>query len=77
MSAIGSPKTSRTSSIVRGVSSTTVVQEGEDLRALVVARAAQHVGHRLGVRQALAGAHADALVGVDQEGDRFGACGAR
>ena len=52
-----------------------VVQESDELRVLVVARAAQHVGHRLRVRQALARAHGDAVVGVEDIGDRVGAYG--
>ena len=76
MSAIGSPKSvadvvDRPRRVLDDV-----VQEGEELRAARRSRPGQDVGDRLRVRQALARAHADAVVGVGQKGDRLGAKGA-
>jgi hypothetical protein len=49
-----------------------VVEQREDLGVLAVAAFAQHVGHGLRTGRALAGGRADAVVGVDEEGDGLG-----
>jgi hypothetical protein len=51
------------------------MEEADELCVVVVAGAAQHVGDRLGVGQALAGSHGNPVVGVDQERDGVGAAG--
>ena len=48
-----------------------VVKQADDLHALVVSGVAQDVGDRLGVGEPLARSGPDALVGVDQKGDRL------
>jgi hypothetical protein len=48
-----------------------VVQEADDLHALVVSGVTQNVGNRLRVGKPLARSGPDALIGVDQKGDRL------
>jgi hypothetical protein len=48
-----------------------VVQEPDDLHVLVVSGVAQDVGHRLRVGKPLARSGPDAVIGVDQKGDRL------
>jgi hypothetical protein len=48
-----------------------VVQETDDLDALVVSGLLQNVGNSLGVGEPLARGGPDAVVGVDQKGDRL------
>jgi hypothetical protein len=48
-----------------------VVQEANDLHALVVSGVTQDVGNGLGVGEPLARGGPDVLIGVDQKGDRL------
>jgi hypothetical protein len=48
-----------------------VVQEPDDLHALVVSGVTQNVGNRLRVGKPLARSGPDALIGVDEKGDRL------
>jgi hypothetical protein len=69
IAAIVSPKGSRTSWMLRGVSSTTSCRRPDDLHALVLSGVTQNVGNRLRVEKPLARSGPDALIGVEQKSD--------